>query len=142
MDKSLSVHGKKAPKHPKTKKKPVKVVYISNPMMVKTTASEFRALVQELTGQEAGGTPDFCKYRQIGSGCGGRRRLAMSTDKDAVQVPTVELEPHAVEVPERSDLTVEDQHDDVFVPQMLEDFGGFFPSNMFEFPHVAGLLES
>lgn len=39
----------------KIKKKPaaVKVVYISNPMKVKTSASEFRALVQELTGQDS-----------------------------------------------------------------------------------------
>ncbi|CAJ1958963.1 unnamed protein product [Sphenostylis stenocarpa] len=32
-------------------KKDVKVTYISSPMMVKTSASNFRALVQELTGQ-------------------------------------------------------------------------------------------
>ncbi|MED6171217.1 hypothetical protein PIB30_038752 [Stylosanthes scabra] len=34
-------------------KKEIKVVYISNPMKVKTSASQFRALVQELTGQDA-----------------------------------------------------------------------------------------
>uniref|UniRef100_A0A803NSS0 VQ domain-containing protein n=1 Tax=Cannabis sativa TaxID=3483 RepID=A0A803NSS0_CANSA len=34
----------------KNTKKGVKVVYISSPMKVKTSASEFRALVQELTG--------------------------------------------------------------------------------------------
>ncbi|KAK7334663.1 hypothetical protein VNO80_26424 [Phaseolus coccineus] len=32
-------------------KKDVKVTYISSPMKVKTSASNFRALVQELTGQ-------------------------------------------------------------------------------------------
>ena len=32
-------------------KKDVKVTYISSPMMVNTSASNFRALVQELTGQ-------------------------------------------------------------------------------------------
>nr|XP_004249136.1 uncharacterized protein LOC101268236 [Solanum lycopersicum] len=54
MDKMLSVHSKKANKQPKnTKKKPVKVVYISNPMKVNTSAEEFRALVQQLTGQHA-----------------------------------------------------------------------------------------
>lgn len=37
----------------KMKKKGVKVVYISNPMKVKTSASEFRALVQELTGRDS-----------------------------------------------------------------------------------------
>lgn len=33
--------------------KDVKVVYISSPMKVKTSASEFRALVQELTGRDS-----------------------------------------------------------------------------------------
>ena len=37
----------------KSKKKPIKVVYISNPMKVTASASEFRALVQQLTGQDA-----------------------------------------------------------------------------------------
>ncbi|KAK9124863.1 hypothetical protein Scep_013709 [Stephania cephalantha] len=41
------------------KKQPVKVVYISNPMMVKTSVSEFRALVQELTGQDS----DLADYK-------------------------------------------------------------------------------
>ncbi|EEE63605.1 hypothetical protein OsJ_18422 [Oryza sativa Japonica Group] len=34
-------------------KKPIKVVYISNPMRVRTSAAGFRALVQELTGRNA-----------------------------------------------------------------------------------------
>ncbi|KAF3434255.1 hypothetical protein FNV43_RR25358 [Rhamnella rubrinervis] len=34
-------------------RKGVKVVYISTPMKVKTSASEFRALVQELTGRDS-----------------------------------------------------------------------------------------
>ncbi|KAK9081769.1 hypothetical protein Syun_031215 [Stephania yunnanensis] len=41
------------------KKQPVKVVYISNPMKVKTSVSEFRALVQELTGQDS----DLADYK-------------------------------------------------------------------------------
>lgn len=49
---------KTPPKDPKkgnkTKtKQPLKVVYITNPIKFTTTASEFRALVQELTGQDA-----------------------------------------------------------------------------------------
>lgn len=44
----------KAKKSPKSKKKqPLKVVYITNPIKFKASASEFRALVQELTGQDA-----------------------------------------------------------------------------------------
>ncbi|KAK3218121.1 hypothetical protein Dsin_012091 [Dipteronia sinensis] len=49
-----SVHHRKATRKSKTKTKPIKVVYISNPMKVKTCASKFRALVQELTGRDAG----------------------------------------------------------------------------------------
>ncbi|WOL06782.1 sigma factor binding protein 1, chloroplastic-like [Canna indica] len=37
----------------KKKKKPVKVVYISNPMRVTTSATAFRALVQKLTGRDS-----------------------------------------------------------------------------------------
>ncbi|XP_028770061.1 sigma factor binding protein 1, chloroplastic-like [Neltuma alba] len=37
----------------KKKKKDIKVTYISSPMKVKTSASNFRALVQELTGQDS-----------------------------------------------------------------------------------------
>ncbi|PHT40980.1 Sigma factor binding protein 1, chloroplastic [Capsicum baccatum] len=39
--------------HHKSKKSDVKVVYISTPMKVKTSASRFRSLVQELTGQDS-----------------------------------------------------------------------------------------
>ncbi|XP_076899281.1 sigma factor binding protein 1, chloroplastic-like [Bidens hawaiensis] len=35
------------------KKTPVKVVYISNPMKIKASPSEFRAVVQQFTGQYA-----------------------------------------------------------------------------------------
>ncbi|KAL0543878.1 hypothetical protein IC582_018983 [Cucumis melo] len=44
---------KKTKQSNKKLKKPIKVVYISNPMKVQTSASEFMALVQELTGQDA-----------------------------------------------------------------------------------------
>lgn len=37
----------------KRSRKGIKVVYISSPMKVKTSASEFRALVQELTGRDS-----------------------------------------------------------------------------------------
>ncbi|CAN6332573.1 unnamed protein product [Urochloa humidicola] len=43
-------------------KKPIKVVYIGNPMRVTTSAEGFRALVQELTGRHAD------PYKHSGSG--------------------------------------------------------------------------
>ncbi|XP_019057696.1 PREDICTED: sigma factor binding protein 2, chloroplastic-like [Tarenaya hassleriana] len=40
-------------KRRKNNKEDLKVVYISSPIKVKTSASEFRALVQELTGKDS-----------------------------------------------------------------------------------------
>ncbi|KAK6942172.1 VQ protein [Dillenia turbinata] len=51
---TLSVQHRQNRKSTKPKsKKPIKVVYISNPINYKTNASEFRALVQRLTGQHS-----------------------------------------------------------------------------------------
>ena len=41
-------------------KKEIKVTYISSPMKVKTSASNFRALVQELTGLDSNVAETFC----------------------------------------------------------------------------------
>ncbi|TXG49157.1 hypothetical protein EZV62_025032 [Acer yangbiense] len=46
-------------KRKRCNKKGVKVVYISSPMKVKTCASKFRALVQELTGKDSDSTCCF-----------------------------------------------------------------------------------
>ncbi|WCJ39149.1 Sigma factor binding protein 1 chloroplastic [Euphorbia peplus] len=52
MDHFLGVKAKKQSKKSSTKKG-IKVVYISSPMKVETSASKFRALVQELTGKDS-----------------------------------------------------------------------------------------
>ncbi|KAL8467639.1 hypothetical protein ACS0TY_031039 [Phlomoides rotata] len=59
MDKMNEKKGNtnKQPKKMMKKKQPLKVVYISNPIKFNATASEFMALVQELTGQDAVDTP-------------------------------------------------------------------------------------
>ncbi|EYU18630.1 hypothetical protein ABFS82_10G154300 [Erythranthe guttata] len=44
---------KKKQQPPPPQPQPLKVVYITNPIKINATASEFRALVQELTGQDA-----------------------------------------------------------------------------------------
>ncbi|KAL3637152.1 hypothetical protein CASFOL_019451 [Castilleja foliolosa] len=49
------------------KKGPLKVVYITNPIKFKTSASEFRALVQELTGQYSD-VPEFDRFPAAGGG--------------------------------------------------------------------------
>lgn len=53
MNNMLGVHNHvmKGKRQSKRNKKEIKVTYISSPMKVKTSASNFRALVQELTGQ-------------------------------------------------------------------------------------------
>ncbi|KAI8559199.1 hypothetical protein RHMOL_Rhmol04G0154600 [Rhododendron molle] len=129
MEKLLSVHEKKGTKQARTKKtKPVKIVYISNPMKVKTTASEFRALVQELTGRDSG-MPDPTKYLEID---GSEEIIAGEDHDDAVfEVPIAE--PAACEVPMKRSESHEvafEPYDDVFVPQVFENFTGFFPSNL------------
>lgn len=135
MEKLLGVHEKKATKQAKTKKaKPVKVVYISNPMKVKTTASEFRALVQELTGRDAG-MPDPTKYPEIDGSDEIKANITSDDDDHAVsEVPRREQAACEVQM-KRSDVAFE-PYDDVFMPQMLENFTGFFPSNLYESPHV------
>ncbi|KAL7197662.1 hypothetical protein ACSBR2_020231 [Camellia fascicularis] len=128
MDKPLSVHEKKATKQTKTKKKPVKVVYISNPMRVQTSASEFRALVQELTGQDSV-MPEHGKYSEIDTVTNNPTvpdGIKISDDDDqGPEVPAMEQEQ-----PQRSDPAFE-PYDDVFMPQMLENFSGFFSPNYF-----------
>ncbi|KAL1292169.1 hypothetical protein HN51_060594 [Arachis hypogaea] len=46
-------HGNKKQSKSRGKKDNFKVTYISSPMKVKTSASKFRAVVQELTGQDS-----------------------------------------------------------------------------------------
>ncbi|KAB1225001.1 Sigma factor binding protein 1, chloroplastic [Morella rubra] len=53
MDHVLGVNQTNRKKQAKRGRKPIKVVYISTPMKVKTSASKFRDLVQELTGQDS-----------------------------------------------------------------------------------------
>ncbi|KAI7996504.1 hypothetical protein LOK49_LG10G02674 [Camellia lanceoleosa] len=133
MDKLLSVHEKKPTKQTnRIKKNTIKVVYISNPMKVNTTASEFRALVQELTGQDA-------KYSEIG--CVGGNQMVSDEikinggdhhdddhDHALEEVPRL-MEPTTSDVAKSSDLAFE-QYDDVFMPQMIENFSGFLPSSL------------
>ncbi|CAA0837416.1 Sigma factor binding protein 2- chloroplastic [Striga hermonthica] len=47
-------HGQQNPNSNPKKKGPLKVVHITNPIKFTATASEFRALVQELTGRDSG----------------------------------------------------------------------------------------
>ncbi|XP_050879080.1 uncharacterized protein LOC127082899 [Lathyrus oleraceus] len=52
----------KGKRQSKKNTKEVKVTYISSPMKVKTSASNFRALVQELTGQDSNVADMFVEF--------------------------------------------------------------------------------
>lgn len=57
---SASASGKRGGKQPR--QAPPKVVHISNPMKLETSASDFRSIVQELTGQHAVWPVDPSKF--------------------------------------------------------------------------------
>ncbi|KAJ8760178.1 hypothetical protein K2173_011034 [Erythroxylum novogranatense] len=122
----------------KSKKKPMKVVYISNPMKFKTSASGFRALVQELTGQDAE-YPDARKTvdcEDVG-GHGGQvvhdaSKSCSSTTTTVVddlpsEVSGTDLPRDQVETPDDCPF---DPYDGVFIPQMFEIFPGLVPSSL------------
>ncbi|KAI8545995.1 hypothetical protein RHMOL_Rhmol07G0081200 [Rhododendron molle] len=64
MEPPRSVHDLKNSRKRKGRRERVKVVYISSPVKVKTSASRFRALVQELTGRDS----DVSRYVEANNG--------------------------------------------------------------------------
>ncbi|EXB38304.1 hypothetical protein L484_013937 [Morus notabilis] len=120
---------KKTSANNKTKKtRPVKVVYISNPMKIKTSASEFRALVQELTGQDAE-FPDPTKFLATN----GEDQVGVDSTVKIGGDHSNSQEQGATESNNSSTTTTsryEALDDDVFMPQMMESFeAGIFPSS-------------
>jgi len=118
-----------------TKKKPMKVVYISNPMKFKASASEFRALVQELTGQDSE-LPDPSKFvdsdghdRDVGGNYQTVPNASKSVVVDGGHALEVPIEDPSQVQPERQDAPFE-SFDDVFMPQMLEDISEKMPSKL------------
>lgn len=160
MDKLGQVQQKKG----KAKKgKPIKVVYISNPMRVTTCPSQFRALVQELTGQDADppletanlSPPDSCSYRDA-SACTDvesdvqvatpiaplakqdHGQLRPSTSAQAA-APSDQEEGRSIST--NNGATFEQLLEEVFDPRStMEGFGGFnFPSpDPFLYDHPDG----
>lgn len=122
--------------------KPVKVVYISNPMRVKVSASEFRALVQELTGQDAE-LPDPSKFNGHDSDATNSDDQTVVPDVDKMEEELdgdyhrISRELGAVGTVigvEQTTETAEGEReplDDVFSTQMLENLPGLLPSSYF-----------
>ncbi|KAL0414915.1 UNVERIFIED_CONTAM: hypothetical protein Sradi_1693200 [Sesamum radiatum] len=112
----------------------LKVVYISSPMKVKTSASRFRSLVQQLTGKnsdisqymaEPNNSYGFMDFREID--CDDNQSLAKETSDDQCQMfSSISAE----DTPTSSDSIFE-PIDNVFASQMDERFLVFFSSNPF-----------
>ncbi|URD82713.1 VQ motif [Musa troglodytarum] len=117
-----SVH-QKSPEQAKAKatmkKKPIKVVYISNPMRVTTSAAQFRGLVQKLTGRDSNVADMAIACSPTGgppsADCGGVTPRDLSSASDALGPCK-----GAVAAPF-------EMFDDGFSAQMLEDLSGLPP---------------
>ncbi|KAF8403654.1 hypothetical protein HHK36_011758 [Tetracentron sinense] len=131
MDK-LSFHQRKDTRSQAiSKKKPIKVVHISNPMKVKTSASEFRALVQKLTGR------DSKFFETDGFQTVPDRGMKLADGDHVQEVPM--LNPCHKLPSKCSDDSFFEQFDDhVFAPpHMLENFTEFLSSNLsYESPQM------
>ncbi|XP_073101110.1 uncharacterized protein [Elaeis guineensis] len=136
----LSVH-QKSSKQAKAKKKPIKVVYISNPMKIKTSAAEFRNLVQELTGQDSPvanlskspyvedtGDPPPLPEPSSGATSTPGPNPVMNQSSDPCH--------NAFRSPSS---TPYEMIDEAFDPQMLENIPGFLPSPLYHEPQGHGL---
>lgn len=103
------------------KQQPLKVVYISNPMRIETSAAEFRALVQELTGRDAA---DWTCPDQI------PRVAAENISNDIHVLPHDAGGDHLTMSGFGSDLgcfgPFDGAHDDQMVDLELEDFESFY----------------
>ncbi|CAL9114986.1 unnamed protein product [Musa textilis] len=123
-----SVH-QKSPIQGKAKKKPVKVVYISNPMRVTTSPAKFRGLVQKLTGRDSNiadtdvrtnsPTADSVPGSAVTCDYGGTPgRVDPILHSGVAPCEAVEATPYEV-------------FDDVFARQILDTFPGFERSTLY-----------
>ncbi|CAJ2671655.1 unnamed protein product [Trifolium pratense] len=133
---SLQQTPTKITKSKKKKNKPIKVVYISNPMKVTTSASEFRALVQELTGQYAESPPDPSRYQEFSGddssadgGCSENRIDCDKNDHTVVVVPPL-VDPDDDKVKPSESFEGFDE-DVLLMPQMVENIWDLLPTSAF-----------
>lgn len=118
---------KKTTKSKRNIKNSLKVVYISSPMKVKTSARRFRSLVQELTGRhsdvsrimESNGCDDFQEFDDHSNG--------------SLLPKTVIDDSNRRESPTSSDSTLLESadNDNVFRSQMEQQFAEIFSSDLF-----------
>ncbi|CAL9137009.1 unnamed protein product [Musa textilis] len=109
----LGVHPKCLKRSKAAKKTPIKVVYISDPIRVTTTAATFRSLVQRLTGRDA------VLETTDGSSTASAPPSAASSSSSNHGVSCSSTEQ------ENSLLAPAEAFDEAFVARMLESFCGF-----------------
>jgi VQ motif len=121
-----SVQQKKANQTNKAKKKPIKVVYISNPMKVKANTADFRALVQELTGRDAdpskyAATEDAGDFMVLSP----QAAASMASSSETTQAATGMEEASKI-----GDGALDSIDEDVSTPQFIDNYSVFSPSTM------------
>ncbi|KAL5059199.1 hypothetical protein RYX36_030803 [Vicia faba] len=125
----------------KKNNKPIRVVYISNPMKVKTSASEFMALVQKLTGQYAESPQDPSKYQEfVGDNTvpdSASENIRMGCDENAPPVvvvpPLVDSDDQVMKPGEGCSYDGFDE-DVLLTPQMMENIWDLLPTSAFYEP--------
>ncbi|MQL99462.1 hypothetical protein Taro_032192 [Colocasia esculenta] len=116
----------------KKKSKQVKVVYISNPMHFKASASEFKGLVQQVTGQDSD-VAELSKFAGADSPV-----ASADDDSAALSRPAgagAALQQHQQEPYKWAGVPQFDAFDEAFMtPQALENFAAFMPTSLYYEP--------
>ncbi|PSS24306.1 Sigma factor binding protein [Actinidia chinensis var. chinensis] len=104
----------------KRKRESVKVVYISSPVKVKTSASRFRSLVQELTGRDS----DMSRFVETNGGDYNSQQPIVDTEFKSINSRVTESSTS-------SDSWFEPSFDDLLMSSQLQgSFLGMFPPNL------------
>uniref|UniRef100_A0ACD5W0B8 Uncharacterized protein n=1 Tax=Avena sativa TaxID=4498 RepID=A0ACD5W0B8_AVESA len=118
-------------------KKPIKVVYISNPMRVKASAADFRALVQELTGRHA----DPSKYSADEYDAAAQPQQELSPEGSAAASTPDAIAPGPAAAPEFAAAAAygggDEEEDEIFRSQLLDSSYSVFspPTLLYDYPH-------
>lgn len=144
---NVSLKRDKSKRKMRREKEAVKVVYISTPMKVKTSASRFRSLVQELTGRHSDiarimeandGATDFEAFTDYRRGGGDDDRVLGGMNDEAIRQSSPSffrfpmVNNSVEESPTSSESVAEPPLDDqAFSSQMDEQFQAMFPLDLF-----------
>ncbi|XP_015084304.1 sigma factor binding protein 1, chloroplastic-like [Solanum pennellii] len=128
----------------KSKKANFKVVYISTPMKVKTSASRFRSLVQELTGQDSDiarimeTNGSITEYEDIHSERDDFNELPVKSSSPSSSSLLAKSSNSSPMSSESDNYFIEPNFDDLFDSQMQEQFLAFLASSNYNLPPSSG----